>query len=164
MIYEFLYNGKTCSVDLKDNRIASFAESGHEIEVEFTPDKHLIMRNGSLGKEIHAVIEGDKTFVDIDGILFEFVVPSDDTGGQGAGAGIDADPSKVFAPMPGKIVKLMVSEGDEVEIKQHLVIVEAMKMENIVVARAKGKVKAVNFAEGDQVDTDNPIMELEVEE
>ena len=45
-----------------------------------------------------------------------------------------------------------------------MVIVEAMKMENAVLARAAGKVKAVNFAAGDQVDTDTPIIELEIEE
>jgi len=45
-----------------------------------------------------------------------------------------------------------------------MVIVEAMKMENQVNAKAKGKVKAVNFAVGDQVDTETPIIELEIEE
>jgi biotin carboxyl carrier protein len=45
-----------------------------------------------------------------------------------------------------------------------MVIVEAMKMENPVNAQAKGKVKAVNFAVGQQVDTESPIIELELEE
>jgi biotin carboxyl carrier protein len=66
--------------------------------------------------------------------------------------------------MPGKIVKIMVAVGDEVTEKQPMVIVEAMKMENQVNCRAKGKVKAVNFAPGDQVDTESPIIELELEE
>ena len=48
--------------------------------------------------------------------------------------------------------------------KQPLVIVEAMKMENQVNAKAKGKVKKVNFAAGDQVDTEKPIIELEIAE
>ena len=65
--------------------------------------------------------------------------------------------------MPGNIVKLLVAVGDTVEVKQQTVIVEAMKMENPVLARAKGIVKAVNFAEGDQVDTETPIIELELE-
>jgi biotin carboxyl carrier protein len=44
-----------------------------------------------------------------------------------------------------------------------MVIVEAMKMENQVNSRAKGKVKAVNFSAGDQVDTETPIIELDIE-
>ena len=58
----------------------------------------------------------------------------------------------------------MVAPGDTVEVKQALVIVEAMKMENQVLSRANGVVKAVNFKAGDQVDTENPIIELELEE
>ena len=48
--------------------------------------------------------------------------------------------------------------------KQPLVIVEAMKMENSVLCRANGTVRAVNFAAGDQVDTETPIIELEIAE
>ena len=45
-----------------------------------------------------------------------------------------------------------------------MVIVEAMKRENQVNSRANGTVKAVNFAVGDQVDTETPIIELELAE
>ncbi len=50
------------------------------------------------------------------------------------------------------------------EEKQPMVIVEAMKMENQVNSKAKGTVKAVNFAAGDQVDTETPIIELDLAE
>jgi acetyl/propionyl-CoA carboxylase alpha subunit len=69
---------------------------------------------------------------------------------------------KVFAPMPGRVVKIMVSVGDLVTERQQLVIVEAMKMENPVLAPAAGKVKAIHFAQGDQVDTESPLVELEL--
>jgi biotin carboxyl carrier protein len=45
-----------------------------------------------------------------------------------------------------------------------MVIVEAMKMENQVNAKAGGTVKAINFAPGDQVDTESPIIELDLGE
>ena len=69
---------------------------------------------------------------------------------------------KVFAPMPGRVVKVLVSVGDEVKERQQLVIVEAMKMENPVSAPAAGRVKAIHFAQGDQVDTESPLVELEL--
>jgi biotin carboxyl carrier protein len=160
MIYEFFYNGETRTVELKDNRLAVVAGRSEPIEIDYTPDRRLFLRLGNQVKEVHAVTNGDKTYVDIDGILYEFAKPSDQiAGGAGAHA---VDPSKVFAPMPGKVVKLMVGVGDAVEPKKHLVIVEAMKMEHIIVAHGTGSVKAVNFAVGDQVDTETPIIELEL--
>ena len=69
--------------------------------------------------------------------------------------------SEICAPMPGKILKIYVKEGDTVEVKQNLIIVEAMKMENSIHSSIKGKVKKVNFKEGDIVDTGQPIIELE---
>jgi biotin carboxyl carrier protein len=164
MNFEFVYNGETKTIELKDNRIATFPDSSASIEIDYSPDGRLFLKCEGRTKELHAVSNGEKTFVDIEGVLFEFVTPSDDAGGAGGGAGVDTDPSQVFAPMPGKIVKMMVSVGDAVEPKQHLVIVEAMKMEHIVMARAKGTVRSVNFAPGDQADTDTPIIELDLAE
>jgi biotin carboxyl carrier protein len=103
------------------------------------------------------------TWVDIDSVIFELRQPSDENIAGGPGDHAE-EKDKIFAPMPGKVVKLMVEPGDQVKPKQPVVIVEAMKMENPVVARAKGKVKAIHFAAGDQVDTESPIVELELEE
>lgn len=102
-------------------------------------------------------------YIDIDSVLLEVKEPSAN-GFAGSGAGHTGQKDKIFAPMPGKIVKILVAEGDEIDEKQPMVIVEAMKMENQVNSKAKGRVKAVNFAEGDQVDTETPIIELELDE
>lgn len=163
MNYEFVYNGEVKTVDLKDNRIATFGDGSGPVEITYTPDGRIFLRSGDRVTEVFAATNGDKTFVDIDGILYEFAVPADEINGIGGAGGALTDPSKIFAPMPGKIVKLMVSRGDVVEPKKHLVIVEAMKMEHIIVARGRGTVTAVNFAVGDQCDTDTPIIELELD-
>jgi biotin carboxyl carrier protein len=67
------------------------------------------------------------------------------------------------SPMPGKVVKIMVKEGDEVDKGQGLVIVEAMKMENEIKSPVKGKVEKVNFKAGDLVDAAQPIVEIKPE-
>jgi methylmalonyl-CoA carboxyltransferase small subunit len=54
--------------------------------------------------------------------------------------------------MPGKVVKVLVKEGDEVEPGRPLVVVEAMKMENELVAEAPGTVKKVHVQPGDAVE------------
>lgn len=72
------------------------------------------------------------------------------------------DTSKMLlCPMPGLIVKVNVSEGDEVQEGQALCTVEAMKMENILRAERKGVVSKVNAGPGDSLAVDDVIMEFE---
>jgi biotin carboxyl carrier protein len=56
--------------------------------------------------------------------------------------------------MPGKVVKLLVAEGQEVQAGDVLVILEAMKMEHSVKAPESGMVEKVLVSEGEQVDVD----------
>ena len=70
-------------------------------------------------------------------------------------------PQELLAPMPGKIVKVHVSPGDEVEEGEGLVIVEAMKMENLLKSQIKGVVKEVCVAEGDAVETKALLVKVE---
>ena len=72
------------------------------------------------------------------------------------------DTSKyLLCPMPGLIVKVDVTEGDEVQEGQALCTVEAMKMENILRAEKKGTVKKINAGAGDSLAVDEVIMEFE---
>jgi biotin carboxyl carrier protein len=57
----------------------------------------------------------------------------------------------VIAPMPGKIVRVLVKAGDEVNAGQGIAVVEAMKMQNEVRAPKSGKVERVSVAEGQTV-------------
>ena len=59
---------------------------------------------------------------------------------------------KVSVPMPGKVIEVLVSEGDIVEKGQGLVIVEAMKMENEVRSPIAGGVKEIKVKPGDAVE------------
>jgi biotin carboxyl carrier protein len=60
-------------------------------------------------------------------------------------------PLQVTAPMPGKIVRLLVAPGDEVTAGQGLVVMEAMKMQNELKAARPGRVVAIPVHEGDTV-------------
>jgi pyruvate carboxylase subunit B len=63
--------------------------------------------------------------------------------------------------MPGKIVKVLVKAGDEVAVRQGLVVIEAMKMENELRATRDGQVKDVHVAEGDLVDAGRLLAVIE---
>ena len=72
------------------------------------------------------------------------------------------DTSKLLlCPMPGLVVKLDVSVGDEVQEGQALCTVEAMKMENVLRAEKKSVVTKINAAAGDSLAVDDVIMEFE---
>jgi acetyl/propionyl-CoA carboxylase alpha subunit len=64
----------------------------------------------------------------------------------------DAIAGGCIAPMPGKVVKVLVAEGQEVAAGETLLVLEAMKMEHTVKALAAGTVARLSVAAGDQVD------------
>lgn len=70
----------------------------------------------------------------------------------GGGPGDVTGPQRITAPMPGKVVRVLVAAGDEVQPKQGLVVVEAMKMENELRAARAGRVVSVSVVEGQSVD------------
>jgi glutaconyl-CoA decarboxylase len=70
--------------------------------------------------------------------------------GGGAGA--------IEAPMPGKVLKVLVSQGAPVTAGQLVLILEAMKMENEIYATAAGTVTQVGCKEGDSVNTGDTLL------
>ena len=71
------------------------------------------------------------------------------------------DKSRLVSPMPGKVVKINVKEGDEVKEGTIMMVVEAMKMENNIVASGIAKVKKILVAEGQMVDNKMQLILLE---
>jgi propionyl-CoA carboxylase alpha chain len=66
----------------------------------------------------------------------------------------------VRSPMPGLIVSIAVTPGQEVKAGETLAVVEAMKMENILRAERDGSIKTVRVKPGDSVAVDAVIMEF----
>ena len=71
------------------------------------------------------------------------------------------DKSRLVSPMPGKVVKINVKEGDEVCEGQIMMVVEAMKMENNIVAAGSARVKRIFVVENEMVDNKKQLLELE---
>jgi biotin carboxyl carrier protein len=105
--------------------------------------------------------EGAMT-VHIDGVPVEVSINRmRRTGATAASHPSDRGPQRVTAPMPGKIVKLLVKPGDKVQPRQGVVVVEAMKMENELRARAAGTVSEVRVTEGTSVEAGAILIILE---
>jgi 3-methylcrotonyl-CoA carboxylase alpha subunit len=88
--------------------------------------------------------------------LFAAVDPLYQTGVASGGLG------QLVAPMPGKVIALLVQPGDRVEQGAPLLILEAMKMEHTISAPAAGTIKAVRYAVGDQVADGSELVEFDV--
>ena len=76
-------------------------------------------------------------------------------------AGGDADTGQLAAPMPGKVVAVLVAAGAEVAKGTPLLVMEAMKMEHTIAAPADGRVQALLYAVGDQVAEGAALVEFE---
>jgi biotin carboxyl carrier protein len=72
----------------------------------------------------------------------------------------ETGPRSIVSPMPGRIVKVLVREGETVAAQQGLVVVEAMKMENELRAPRAGQVSAVKVVEGMSVEAKTVLVTL----
>ncbi len=70
-------------------------------------------------------------------------------------------PTKLKAPITGKVVKFLVKEGQEVKAGSELVIIEAMKMENLIRADQDVKIKKINFKDGSLIGVGEVLIEFE---
>ncbi len=67
----------------------------------------------------------------------------------------------IVAPMPGRVVRVLVAPGDEVAARQGIVVVEAMKMENELRAPKAGRVKEVSVSAGTSVEAGRVLVIIE---
>jgi biotin carboxyl carrier protein len=118
------------------------------------------VQGGEQGRQYRAVLDGDG--VVIGGRRYDFAVedPRSLRGRRGAGAGTEG-PRPVKAPMPGRVVRLLVQAGDEVEEGQGVVVIEAMKMQNELKSPKAGRVVRVGAAVGDTVASGDVLVVVE---
>jgi biotin carboxyl carrier protein len=81
-------------------------------------------------------------------------------GRKGAGAD-EKGPKKLLAPMPGKVVRVLIGEGQPVEAGQSMLVVEAMKMQNEIKSPKKGAVQKIVAAEGANVNAGDVLAIVE---
>jgi biotin carboxyl carrier protein len=67
----------------------------------------------------------------------------------------------IDSPMPGKVIKILAKEGDEVKEGQGIIVVEAMKMENELKTRKAGKVREIRVREGEAVEAGAKLALIE---
>jgi len=76
----------------------------------------------------------------------------------GMGKEVSQKLNDLKAPMPGLIMQILVSEGDTVKKGDNLLILEAMKMENIIKSAGEGTIKAVKIQKGERVEKNQVLI------
>jgi biotin carboxyl carrier protein len=108
---------------------------------------------------VYIATDKEKTYLSVNGENFIFESERHKTAKTKAGA--KQKGNTVFSPMPGLLVNVPVSVGDQVTAGTILAVVEAMKMQNELESPRDGIVKTIHAQEGDQVDALQVIVELE---
>ena len=74
---------------------------------------------------------------------------------------VDENQDRIFSPMPGKVVKILVEKGQEMQAGEPVVIVEAMKMQSEYKVKRDCKIKDILVKEGDTIDGNQTLVTLE---
>jgi biotin carboxyl carrier protein len=111
-------------------------------------------QNGKDAAKLTVAIAGHSLAVEVTEARLDTAV----AGGREARA---AGPVSLRAPMPGRVVKLLVKAGDAVKVGQGVLVVEAMKMENELKSPRDGVVKQIHAAEGAAVEAGEDLARIE---
>jgi len=129
-----------------------------EVEAELVSPSTLYIKIDGRNHIARVARIGEDHHVVIDGVLYVF---SPESGSAAEEHGGTLAPPQILAPMPGKVLQVLVREGQEIAEGDGLLILEAMKMENRIVAEAPARVVRVHVTDGQMVEGGMVLLELE---
>lgn len=166
MKLELIIGGRTIDAEFSmsdGTALLTFDGRTHEADIsEPEPDLFVAIIDGKVHRctieklpsgETEAVINGKRIPV----AAFDKKHLSSKPGAGGPGSG----KISLIAPMPGKVVKVLLNQGDEVAANQGVIIVEAMKMQNEVQSPRSGKVIEIKVTEGQTVNSGEVMAVVE---
>jgi biotin carboxyl carrier protein len=164
MLYDVTIDGKNYRLDLNrsDGRWSCRLD-GRDVEVEAVlarPDV-LSLRIGNAAYEVKSELVANDSYLWVGSTRFAVELRDPRSLRSRARAGDDQGPKKITAPMPGKVVRLLVHEGDEVEVGGGVAVVEAMKMQNEIKSPKKGTIQKILVSEGAAVNAGDVLAIVE---
>ncbi len=148
--------------DRGDEAIIRVGDNEFTVRVDALPDGSLAVRADSESRRFRSFTSHDKRWI-VEGPRQGGFAILDERefwlrGGDDADGGVGG---KIVASMPGRVVKVEVAVGDEVAAGDVVAVLEAMKMENDVKAKAAGRVTDVHVSAGAAVETGELMIALE---
>ena len=166
MTYDVVVDGKThrleltrgegtwhCTVDGETVEVDAALTARDVLSLLIGNKQYEIKRERSLQGELHMVIGSTRYAVDVQ--------DPRSLRTRRAGHSTEAGPQKLTAAMPGKIVRILVSEKDEVKAGQAVLVMEAMKMQNEMKSPKDGRVQKILTSEGSTVNAGDTLAVIE---
>ncbi len=163
MSYSYTSNQKNYKVDLEE-KTAKIFESDQSVQLLSLEGNHAVVSNGHKNFEIWVVEEAPGyRILNVDGVeikiekrerladLFEKIGYHEDA---------KSTISEIKAPMPGTIIDILVKEGQEIDINDPILILEAMKMENIIRATSPAIVTEIVATPGAVVQKNDTLIKF----
>jgi len=146
-----------CTGDSDSGYRFEFDGKKHEVRIRKTSDAGCALFIDGASRRVMVHAAGDRLEIVHDHRRWRVIrhrrFESVTSASQGSG--------RVVAPMPGKVIQVMVAEGAEVAEGQTLALMEAMKMELSIKAEVAGTVTAIGAAQGDLVEADAMLLDIE---
>lgn len=152
---------------LKEGGIIEYQSKELKAEIEYTEDGFSIMTVNGISYPVEIISNHQNDYeLLVNGVSYSFSVETPFSSQRKKMLISQASESttiRLKAPMPGKILEVMVKTGDSVKAGDTLLILEAMKMQNAILASTKGIIKKVLIKEGDTTSKSDLLIELEKE-
>jgi len=164
MTYEIAIDGKTYRLDLSrtDGRWSCRVD-GREVEVDavLARPNVLSLRIGNKAYEVKCERVGGDVHIWVGSQRFAAEARDPRSLRSRTRSVDDHGPKKLTAPMPGKVVRILLSQGAEVEAGAGVLVVEAMKMQNEVKAPKRGTIQKILVSEGAAVNAGDVLAIVE---
>lgn len=164
MKYEVEIQGREVSVQIehRDGRVAARTGSrSYDLEVVSPePGVYTFFAGDQVYEAGVSALEGGSLRVEIGGHLFTTRIIDRRRRRAATEHGIEGR-QNLIAPMPGKVVRVLLSPGEDVALGQGVVVVEAMKMQNEIKSPKSGRVIEVRVAEGATVNANQVLAVVE---
>lgn len=126
-------------------------------------EKRKVSVNG-IEYQVGIQFDDGKWEVSIDGNLYEVEIDQASKRGQrkkrDSSRGGRSSSGLISSAIPGKVVSVLVSEGDKVDSGSVVIVLEAMKMQNEIKAGIDGKVEKIMCEPGERIEANVPLMEI----
>jgi len=152
-VNEFLF--KTTLEELEAIDIIKKSDEEFHLIKDHNSVKGKVHGSDATGKKLRIEVEGEMFDVEIKGKLDQMLEK------MGFGIGKGKRVSDVKAPMPGLVLQVLVTEGQEVKDGEPVLILEAMKMENSIMLQGAAKIKKIHVKNGQSVEKGQALVELE---
>jgi biotin carboxyl carrier protein len=152
-VNEFLF--KTTLEELEAIDMIRKSDTEFHLIKDHSSVKGKVHESDATGKKLRIEIEGEMFDVEIKDHLDQMLEK------MGFGVGKGKRVSDIKAPMPGLVLQILVTEGQEVKDGEPVLILEAMKMENSIMLQGDAKIKKIHVKGGQSVEKGQALVELE---